>query len=112
MWGKAFWTQFLMSVYLFGWSMLFVIPGIVKRYSYSMTYYILAEHPYMTLDQAITISRTMMDGNKWRLFCLDMSFIGWMILASLPWGLGAIPLEPYKASARAAFYREVSRTWR
>lgn len=112
MWSKAFLLQFLQGIYLLGWTMLFVIPGIIKTYSYAMSPYILAENPDMSPNEAITASRALMDGNKWRLFCLEFSFIGWGILASLTCGLGSVPLEPYMASARAAFYREISQTWR
>lgn len=110
-WSKAFLLQLLQGIYLFGWTMLFVIPGIIKTYSYAMSSYIMAEHPDMSPNEAITASRTLMDGNKWRLFCLDFSFIGWKLLVCITCGIGAIPLEPYIASSHAAFYREISQTW-
>ena len=75
---------FLTGLYIALWSLLFIIPGIIKSFSYAMAPYILAEHPEMTASEAITESRHMMDGNKWRLFCLDFSFIGWSLLCSLP----------------------------
>lgn len=112
MFGKAFIWNLLQGLYLLGWSLLFVIPGIVKSYSYAMSGYILAENPEMDANDAITASRMMMDGNKWRLFCLDFSFIGWTLLASLTFGIGNIALEPYMASSHAAFYREISQTWK
>ncbi len=100
----AFWR----TLYVIGWSLLFVIPGIVAGYSYAMTPYILAEHPEMDAKEAIRASKEMMIGNRWRLFCLELSFIGWDILAALLWGVGVIVLAPYKAAAQAAFYRELS----
>lgn len=110
--GRAFLLRILTTLYIFFWSMLFVIPGIIKSYSYAMAPYILAENPDMAGNEAITASRQLMNGNKWRLFCLDISFLGWSILAALTCGLGSIPLEAYMSSARAAFYREISQTWK
>ena len=82
--GAGFCMNFLTGLYIALWSLLFIIPGIIKSFSYAMAPYILAEHPEMTASEAITESRHMMDGNKWRLFCLDFSFIGWSLLCSLP----------------------------
>jgi uncharacterized membrane protein len=86
-----------------------VIPGIIKTYSYSMAAYILQEHPEMTPNDAITKSRELMDGNKWRLFCLHFSFIGWSFLCVFTCGIGYLWLFPYEQTAVAAFYREI---WR
>lgn len=76
--------KFLQGLYIALWSLLLVIPGIVKTYSYAMTPYIMSEHPSLTANEAITESRRIMNGNKWRLFCLDFSFIGWELLCSVP----------------------------
>ncbi|MBR4954890.1 MAG: DUF975 family protein, partial [Clostridia bacterium] len=67
--GDGFCMNFLVGLFTFLWSLLLVIPGIIKQYSYAMTPYILAENPGMTATEAITESRRVMDGNKWRLFC-------------------------------------------
>ena len=75
-----------------------------------MTEYILAENPELSASEAISRSKQMMDGNKWRLFCLQFSFIGWSILCAFTLGIGNLWLTPYKQAARAAFYREVSGT--
>ena len=80
----GFCMNFLQGLYIALWSLLLVIPGIVKTYSYAMTPYIMSEHPSLTANEAITESRRIMNGNKWRLFCLDFSFIGWELLCSLP----------------------------
>ena len=80
----GFCLKFLQGLYVALWSLLLVIPGIVKSYSYAMAPYIMAEHPALTANEAITESRRIMDGNKWRLFCLDFSFIGWELLCVLP----------------------------
>jgi uncharacterized membrane protein len=107
--GPAVALQLLRGIYTFLWSLLFVIPGIIKTYSYSMAAYILQEHPEMTPNDAITKSRELMDGNKWRLFCLHFSFIGWSFLCVFTCGIGYLWLFPYEQTAVAAFYREI---WR
>ena len=103
-------ARFLQSIYIILWSLLFIIPGIVASYSYAMTEYILAEDPELTATEAISRSKQMMYGNRWRLFCLEFSFIGWSILCSFTLGIGNLWLTPYKQAAIAAFYREVSGT--
>ena len=136
--GDGFCMSFLVGLYTFLWSLLFVIPGIVKAFSYAMTPYILAENPDMTATEAITASRRLMDGNKFRLFCLGFSFIGWKLLCAVPvlaavlavtgklmaggsvaallWLIpsgipsfaGSLFLTPYMEAAYAAFYREIT----
>lgn len=97
----------LKSVFTFLWSLLLVIPGIIKSYAYAMTEHILADNPEMDGIDAITESRKMMDGHKWRLFCLHFSFIGWMILGILTFGIGMFFLTPYLQAATTAFYLEL-----
>ena len=98
------------SIYVFLWSLLFIIPGIMASFSYAMTDYILADQPELTASEAIERSKEMMYGNRFRLFCLDLSFIGWTILCMFTLGVGNLWLTPYKNAAKAAFYREVSGT--
>ena len=109
-WANAVCTRLLKGLYVFLWSLLLVIPGIVASYSYAMTEYILAEHPETTASEAIAASKEMMSGNRWRLFCLHVSFIGWAILCAFTLGIGNLWLNPYKNAATAAFYREISGT--
>lgn len=109
-WKTTVMANLLKTVYVFLWSLLFIIPGIIASYSYAMTGYILAEHPEMVPSEALERSKEMMSGNRWRLFCLQFSFIGWSILCSLTLGIGNLWLTPYKQAATAAFYREVSGT--
>lgn len=97
----------LMYVFIFLWSLLLVIPGLIKSYSYAMSNFILADNPTMSANDAITASRKMMDGNKWRLFCLDFSFIGWYLLCGLTFGLLTFFVEPYHQAARAEFYESI-----
>ena len=107
-WKTAAVAGLLQGLYVMLWSLLFIIPGIVAGYSYAMTSYILAENPELTASEAIDQSKQMMSGNRWRLFCLRISFIGWDILCALTLGIGNLWLGPYKQAAEAAFYREVS----
>lgn len=105
--GTGFAQLFLRGLYVALWSLLFIIPGIIKGYAYAMTPFILAENPHLTASQAIKMSEELMDGYKTELFILEWSFIGWDILAVLTMNLGHIALNPYKNAAYAAFYRQL-----
>ena len=105
--GSAFYLALTEGVLIFLWSLLFVIPGIIASYRYAMAPFILAENPELSADQAIKLSKEMMKGNKWRLCCLELSFIGWNILSALTLGIGDLFLVPYTSAARAAFYRSL-----
>lgn len=109
-WQRAVAARLLRSIYVLLWSLLFIIPGVMASYSYAMTEYILADHPELSASEAISRSKQMMEGNRWRLFCLQFSFIGWSILCSFTFGIGNLWLTPYKKAATAVFYREVSGT--
>lgn len=108
-WKTTAIAKLLQTVYILLWSLLLIIPGIVASYSYAMTDYILAEHPELTASEAIGRSKELMSGNRWRLFCLRFSFIGWSILCLFTLGIGNLWLNPYEQAATAAFYREISR---
>lgn len=97
----------LKNVFLFLWSLLFLIPGVVKYYSYAMAYYIKYDHPEYDWNACITESRKMMDGHKWRLFCLDFSFIGWVIVGYICCFIGVLWVVPYMEAARANFYDDL-----
>lgn len=109
MFGKAFWLRLRMQIFTFLWTLLFIIPGIIKAYSYSMAGFIMTENPEMTAKEAMEVSERMMQGNKWRLFCLNISFIGWNLLGMLSLGIGMLWVNPYQNAAVAAFYDEISR---
>lgn len=109
---RGFAMQFLIGIYIFLWSLLFIIPGIIAAYSYAMTPYILEENPYMPISDALRRSKDMMSGNRWRLFCLEVSFIGWSLLCLLTCGIGFLWLIPYTNAATAAFYYDVSGKYR
>ena len=107
--GAGIAMQLLRAIYTFLWTLLFVFPGIYAAYGYAMTPYILAENPEMSANEAITKSKELMNGNRWRLFCLEISFIGWSLLCVLlTLGIGVFWLKPYMEASFAAFYREIS----
>lgn len=98
-------TLFFRDLYTFLWSLLFIIPGIIKAYEYQMIPYLLAEQPDMPKEQAFAMSRQMMKGQKWKAFVLDLSFLGWSILSMFTLGiLGLFYVNPYKYSTKAALY--------
>ena len=105
--GTGFAQRFLRNLYVILWSLLLFIPGIVKALAYSMTPFILAEHPELTASQAMERSEAMMDGHKMDLFILSLTFLGWTVLAILTANLGFLLLNPYRNAARAAFYRQL-----
>ncbi len=107
-WGTMLVAYFLQGLYIVLWTLLFIIPGIIAVYRYAMTSYILAENPEMSAGEAISRSKEMMKGNKWRLFCLHLSFIGWSILCIFTLGIGTLWLTPYMEAATAAFYRDIT----
>ncbi len=89
------------------WSMLLIIPGIIKSFEYAMIPFILAENPEIETNEAFRLSKMMMDGNKFRYFCLGLSFIGWILLGILSCGIGIVFLDPYMMAAYTQFYFEV-----
>ncbi len=82
--GKAFWLNLLMMIKVFLWTLLFIIPGIIAVFRYSQAYYVMVDHPELTANQCLKESSRIMMGNKWKFFGLNLSFIGWWFLASLP----------------------------
>lgn len=102
--GNSILAGFLTNVYIFLWSLLLIIPGIIKSLSYAMTYYIIADNPNIKALDAIKRSQKMMNGHKWEYFVLELSFIGWVILSLLTCGIGFIWLTPYMETTKANFY--------
>ena len=98
---------FLRALLVFLWSLLLVIPGICASYSYRMAFYLLADNPDWSPWRAIQESKKLMYGHRWRLACLDCSFIGWFLLVGITWGLAGIFVMPYFAAANAAFYEDL-----
>ena len=106
--GHTFITLLLRDVLLMLWSMLFLIPGIIKAYSYRMVPYIIKDNPELSAAEVITRSREMMDGNKGRAFLMDLSFIGWFLLSLVTLCLSEVFWAgPYYESTKAALYLEL-----
>lgn len=104
--GNVVLTQFLRGLYTFLWSLLFIIPGIVRAYGYFAVPYILAENPHIHHKRALELSRAMTMGFKSELFITDLSFLGWQILNGLTLGiLGVFYVNPYIYATRAEIYR-------
>ena len=97
----------LVGIFTFLWTMLLIIPGIIKSLAYSMTPFILKDYPELSANQAINLSMKMMEGRKFDLFYLYLSFIGWGILAIFTLGIGYLWLMPYMYTSTAAFYQNV-----
>lgn len=98
-------TMFLRQLYIFLWSLLFIIPGIIKGYEYLMVPYILAENPNIDSKEAFAMSKQMMDGNKWNAFVLRLSFFGWVFLSIFTCGiLSVFYVNPYMFMTEAELY--------
>ena len=100
-------TGILHTVFILLWSLLFIVPGIVKGCSYALTFYIKNDRPELSATEAITESRRMMDGFKMKYFLLQLSFIGWLIVGILCLGIGTFWVQAYIEAANAHFYEEV-----
>ena len=105
--GGAIFAGMLTYIFVALWSMLFIIPGIIKSFSYAMTFYIKNDHPEYSAIEAITESRRMMNGNKMRFFVLQLSFIGWWIVGALCLGVGTLWVTAYVSAANAEFYEDL-----
>ena len=103
---RVFCALFLVNLFTILWTLLLIIPGIMKAFSYALTPYILLDEPELTARQAITRSCEIMQGRRWKLFCLSLSFIGWGILSLLTFGIGFLWLAPYMNASIAAFYED------
>jgi uncharacterized membrane protein len=103
----SFLVYLLVQIFVFLWTLLLIVPGIIAALRYSQAFFILRENPNIEAMDAIRQSKEMMVGHKGRLFVLYLSFIGWAILAAIPFGLGFIWLYPYMLAAQAAFYEDL-----
>ena len=103
--GESFLTELLCTIFIFLWSLLLIIPGIIKSYSYAATMYIVREKGLSGTD-AITLSRKIMKGKKWKLFCLQLSFIGWYLLGLLCFGVGVLWVNAYQQMAVTHFMED------
>ena len=105
---RAFLINLLQSIYTFLWALLFVIPGIVKAFAYSMSYFIAVDNPGLSANECITKSKEMMNGHKWDYFCLMLSYIGWILLSVLTCGILFLWVAPKISQASYLFYLKVS----
>ena len=106
--GTAVGANLLIALRVFVGMIFFIIPGIIAMYKYSMTSHVLADDPTLTAREALRRSKEIMKGNKWRFFCLTLSFIGWNMLVILTLGIASIWVVPYEQAAIAAFYKEIA----
>ena len=101
-------VNILVNLYIFLWSLLFGIPGIIKTYSYSMAYYIAMDNPNLSANECVTLSKHMMYGNKWKLFVLHLHYIGWYVLSMFTFGILLFWIIPKIEFAQYLFYLDIS----
>jgi uncharacterized membrane protein len=99
----------LSTIFILLWSLLLIIPGIIAGLGYSMIFYIFADNPDISISDALKQSKKMMYGYKWKLFLLQLSFIGWALLCILTFGIGFLWLGPYMQAATTQFYLELKK---
>jgi uncharacterized membrane protein len=104
---NALLAYILQAVFIFLWTLLLIIPGIIAAFRYAMTFYILADNPGMEGLTAITHSKELMMGKKWKLFCLGCRFIGWFLLGVLSLGIGFLWIIPYFQTSVTIFYEDL-----
>lgn len=109
---KAVFLKVMISIFVILWTFCFIIPGIIASIRYSQAFYILAQDPSKGVMQCVEESKWMMRGNKWKFFCLVLSFFGWALLAAIPAGIGYLWFIPYFSMAQVAFYELVSENLR
>ena len=105
--ARVFLTNLLQSIYIVLWTLLLIIPGIIKSIAYSQTFFVLKDNPELKNNAAIERSMAMMEGHKMEYFCLTLSFIGWILLSILTLGIGLLWVTPYMSTAMAHFYEYV-----
>ncbi|XOK60788.1 DUF975 family protein [Paenibacillus elgii] len=105
--GNAFVLNLVSGIFIFLWSLLLIVPGIIAALSYSQAYFIMRDNPGMPALDALRQSKEMMNGHKTRLFMLYLSFIGWILLGMIPFGLGMFWVQSYIYASVAAFYVEL-----
>ena len=100
-------TSLLVTVFVMLWCLLLIIPGIIMGYAYEMTPFIMHDNPEMSAMDCIRKSKEMMRGYKWKLFCMDLSFIGWLLLCILTLGVLTLWVTPWMQCSHAKFYEEL-----
>ena len=104
---RVFLTTLLQNIYIILWTLLLIVPGIIKSISYSQTFFVLKDNPELKYNAAIERSMAMMEGHKMEYFCLTLSLIGWILLSILTLGIGLLWVTPYMTTAMAHFYEYV-----
>lgn len=104
---SAFKVNFLVGIFTFLWSLLLIVPGIIKAISYSQATLIVAENPGISAREAINRSKAMMDGHKTDYFVLGLSFIGWCLLGAITFGIAYIWIIPYMQATLINFYNDL-----
>lgn len=107
MFSPSFLLMLLITIFTFLWSLLLIVPGIIASLRYSQAFYILNDRPELSASEALNLSKQMMAGQKGKLFCLWLSFIGWILLAFLSCGIGFLWLVPYMETTFANFYEDL-----
>ena len=97
----------LRGVLVFAWSLLFIVPGVIKSYSYRLAFYVAADHPDLTVSECLAESARLMRGHKWRAFCMDFVMFLWSLVGSCVCGLGTLWVAPYREASMAAFYEDL-----
>ena len=106
--GGSLLLALMQTIFVFLWSLLLVIPGIIKAYSYSQCFYIKADHPDWDWQQCLNESTRIMQGHKMQLFVLDLSFIGWYIVGAMLLAIGTLWVVPYHNAAKSQFYEALT----
>jgi len=107
--GRSLGLYWLMNLYVFLWSLLLIIPGIIAAYGYSMAFFLFIDNPDIGISEALRKSKEMMYGYKSKLFMLNLSFIGWMFLSVLSFGIGFLWLQPYMMTSLVLFYEDLKK---
>lgn len=107
--GNALLAFVLMSIFVFLWLLLLIVPGIIAAIAYSQTFFILADNKGLAGNEALKQSKEMMNGHKWRYFCLCLRFTGWFLLSILTLGIGFLWLAPYFNVSLANFYDDLKK---
>lgn len=100
-------TYLWMALFIFLWFLLLIVPGIMVALSYALTFFLMAEDPTLKGREALQKSKALMDGHRWRLFCLFLRFLGWFLLGALTFGIGFLWIIPYLQTSMARFYDDL-----
>ena len=109
--GKSIWLAIIMGFFIYLWTLLLIIPGIIKSYAYSLAFWYLVDNEGMTAREALRMSKKATRGYKGKLFVLDLSFIGWGLLVSITFGIAGIWVFPYIYQTYTNAYKQISENY-